>query len=92
MTMTDLTELCYSHTDLKPLNTIIARVKKMDVLVLNKSIWSKSIRNPACRTQIELDHHLVPFFYITVQTDSAGAVALHITARNIRVSALFHSK
>ena len=34
--MTRLTESCYSHTHLKPLNTEVAWVKKMNMLVLNK--------------------------------------------------------
>jgi len=64
MTMTDLTEFCYSHTDLKPLYTDITRVKKMNVLVLNKSGRAEIIGEPATMTEIKFDHHLIPVFHV----------------------------
>ena len=44
MTMTDLTELCHSHTDQKSLFTVITRIKKVHILMLEQTFCSKNQR------------------------------------------------
>ena len=89
--MTGLTESCYSHTDLKPLNTVVAWIKKMDMLVLNKVGMIKSIGEPAETTEIQFDHHLIPLLHVAIRARIACTLTVQIAARNIRVSTLFHS-
>jgi hypothetical protein len=89
--MTRLTELCYSHTDLEPLGTDITWVKKMDVLVLNKSGRGEHVRNAAQTAEIELDHHLLPLLHIAFRARIAGTLAVEIAARDVRMMAPFHS-
>jgi hypothetical protein len=89
--MTGLTESCYSHTDLEPLNTDIARIKKMDVLVLNKVGRVEVIGQPAETTEIQFDHHLIPLLHVAIRARIACTLTVQIAARNIRVSTLFHS-
>jgi hypothetical protein len=64
MTMTDLTEFCYSHTNLEPLKALITRVKKMHVLVLNKTGRRETIGDSTRMTQVQLHYHPIPFFHI----------------------------
>jgi hypothetical protein len=91
MTMTDLTEFCYSHTDLKPLYTHITRVKKMNVLVLNKCGRAEIIGDPATMAEIKFDHYLVPVFHVACLASVTYAFTCKITARCIRMIALVHS-
>ncbi len=89
--MTGLAESCYSHTDLESLNTDIARIKKMDMLVLNKVGRVKIIGKPAETTEIQFDHHLIPLLHIAIRTRIACTVAGNITRRDVSVVTLVHS-
>jgi hypothetical protein len=91
MTMTGLTESCYSHTDLEPLQAVLAWIKKMDMLVLNNACRVEVIGQPAETTEIQLDHHLLPLVHIAIRTRIARALAGNITRRDVRVMAPFHS-
>lgn len=89
--MTDLTEFCYSHTNLKPLTTCVTGVKKMHVLVLNKTGRAESIGDSACRAQVKLGDHLVPLFHIAFLAIVTQTVAANVACREIRVIACIHS-
>jgi hypothetical protein len=89
--MTGLAESCYSHTDLESLDTDIARIKKMDMLVLNKIGRIEIIGEPAETTEIQLNHHLIPLLHIAIRARIACTLTVQIATRNVRVSTLFHS-
>ena len=92
--MTALTETGQLHTCAKTLRAVLTRLKKMRVLLLEKTGWSEVIWNSTAQTQFFLFSPLHPASLILHLTAVTPAVTRGPAARKIQMltcSMFFHS-